>query len=128
MAASKPNCSAGKNIAMKVPAKDFESTVYFYQHVLGFETVDIDSPDNFDSVAFAFGSMHLWIDKIDSIDKAEIWLEIDTDNYQKTAQYLEQQGVERCDEVEPLPADFKGCWIKNPAGIVHLLNQRELNS
>lgn len=35
------------------------------------------------------------------------------------------QGVVRCDAVEPLPADFKGGWIMNPCGIVHMLREPE---
>jgi hypothetical protein len=35
----KPNLRPGKNIAMKVPGYEFNSTVVFYKDILGFEEV-----------------------------------------------------------------------------------------
>jgi hypothetical protein len=33
----------------------------------------------------------------------------------------------RCDPIEKLPPGFDGCWILNPAGIVHLVRGPEQN-
>jgi hypothetical protein len=74
------------------------------------------------SECFWFGSIRLWIDRVDRLSQAEIWLEIQSDDTDKAARALEAAGVVRCDEIEPLKASFDGFWIANPAGIVHLIS------
>ncbi len=51
----KPKFTPGKNIAMKVPTNEFDGTVAFYRDILGFEEVNLNSPDNLESVTFKFG-------------------------------------------------------------------------
>ena len=59
----KPKFTPGKNIAIKVPVHEFDSTLAFYRDLLGFEEID-DSPGNSsESVAFKFGDKILWIEK-----------------------------------------------------------------
>lgn len=114
----KSDFQPGRNIAMKVPPHQFETTVAFYRDVLGLP--HIESYER--SECFWFGSIRLWIDRVDRLSQAEIWLEIQSDDTDKAARALEAAGVVRCDEIEPLKASFDGFWIANPAGIVHLIS------
>ncbi|TQV88165.1 VOC family protein [Aliikangiella coralliicola] len=117
----KPTFKAGKNIAMKVPSHEYEKTVAFYRDILGFKISDASSPDSFESIAFEFGDKNLWIDKINGISQAETWLEIEADNIEQAKKYFDELGVTRRDEIEPLPKEFNGFWIANPANIIHLV-------
>lgn len=117
----KPKFSAGKNIAMKVPSHEFESTVAFYRDILEFPLKDAASPDAFESLCFEFGDKNLWIDKVATLSQAELWLEISTDDYRAAQQYLEGKGFVLRNEIEPLPSDFKGFWLSGPANMIHLV-------
>ena len=79
----------------------------------------MDSP----IVVFDFCDKRLWLDGVDHLSQAEIWLEIQTDDVEAAAAYLDSQGVVRRDEIEPLPEGFQGIWLSNPAGIIHLISQ-----
>ncbi len=52
-----------------------------------------------------------------------MWLELRTDDLDAATERLRLAGIAPCDEVEPLDEDpgFRSHWIKNPAGVVHLL-------
>ncbi len=117
----KPNFNPGKNIAIKVPAHEFEKTVNFYKVMLELKQKGANSPDEFDSVTFEFGDKNLWIDKISGISQAEVWLEIETDNAVEAQKYLESQGCTIRNEIEPLPPNFNGFWLSSPSNIVHLI-------
>lgn len=116
----KPAFSAGRNLAMKIPAAQYDATVTFYRDVLGLTPVRDAEPDQ----VFEFGDKHLWLDPVEGLDKAEIWLEVHTDDLTLAKAWLEQAGVDRRDDAEPLPAGFDGLWIANPAGVIHLLDTR----
>jgi catechol 2,3-dioxygenase-like lactoylglutathione lyase family enzyme len=108
----------GRNIAMKVPAAEFAATVSFYEKTLGFRVVSLEAA----SVRFDHGGGHfLWIDRVEGLTKAKVWLEIHTTDLQAAEQQFKEAGVHRCDEVESLPEGMKAFWIKNPAGVVHLV-------
>lgn len=115
---------AGRNLAMKVPPDQFEATIAFYRDVLGLPHLGSQE----DSVSVAFGSFRLAIDRVETVSQAEIWLEVQTDDTEKASSHLEASGVVRCDEIERLPDDLDGFWIKNPAGIVHLVDRVEKDS
>ncbi len=117
----KPKFRPGKNIAMKVPAHEYDNTVAFYRDILGFEEIQESSPGDIKSVTFKFGDKNLWIDKIPSMSQAEIWLEVLTENIEVASKYFEKSGCIRRDDIEPLPNGFKGFWITNPANIIHLI-------
>ena len=108
---------AGSNIAMKIPPHQYDATVRFYRDILRLPQVENDE----DSLVFEFGDKRLWLDKVNAMSQAEIWLEVHSENPEKAARYLEEQGVIRRDEIEPLPDNFTGFWITNPAGIIHLV-------
>jgi hypothetical protein len=72
---------------------------------------------------FKFGDKSLWIDKIPGIRRAEVWLEVMTEDLEAASEYLKKSNCIRRDEVEPLPKGFKGFWIANPANIIHLVTE-----
>ncbi len=114
-----PRFEAGTNIAMKVPPHEWDNTVAFYRDTLGFEELaDLSTPGS--NIAFRFGDKVLWVDKVETFSQAEIWLEVNPDDVEAAAAHLAAAGCPRRDEIEPLPPGFKGFWIANPAGIIHL--------
>lgn len=119
----KPSFTAGKNIAMKVPVHEYDTTLRFYRDILGLEAIESMSDENPDSQVFKFGDKNLWIDRVTTVSQAEIWLEILTDDITAAAEYLGQQGCIRSDEIEPLPSGFSGFWISNPCNIIHLITE-----
>ena len=121
----KPIFKPGENIAIKVPPHQYEQTVSFYRDTLGLEPINGPSPDTYDSISLRFGDKNLWIDKIDSLSQAEIWLEIQTDDIDAAAAHLEKANIVRRDEIEPLPDGFNGFWISSPAQIVHLVSEEK---
>ena len=124
----KPRFAPGANIAIKVPVGQFEATVAFYRDILGLEQLDPESQEATGSVRFGFGDKQLWIDRISSLEQAEIWLEIQTDDADQAAAYLMRHHISRCDAVETLPAGFRGFWVRSPAHIVHLVDEHALPS
>jgi hypothetical protein len=64
------NLTAGRNIAMKVPPHQYGATVGFYRDVIGLEPLQ----DLLPSVGFAFGAKRFWIDRVEGISQAELWL------------------------------------------------------
>jgi catechol 2,3-dioxygenase-like lactoylglutathione lyase family enzyme len=119
----KPRFRPGRNIAMKVPAHEYERTVAFYRDVLGFRQLGGGAPGSTESARFEFGDKTLWIDRVAGMSQAEIWLEILTDDPEQAARHLAQHGCARRDEIEPLPADFRGYWIAGPGNIIHLVTR-----
>jgi catechol 2,3-dioxygenase-like lactoylglutathione lyase family enzyme len=110
----KATFSGGRNLAMKVPSHLFEATVRFYRDVAGLPLAEHLAP----SVVFQFGANRLWIDPVDGMSQAEIWLELNTDDVTAAASDLRAAGVVRRDEIEALPEGF---WISSPASIIHLV-------
>jgi hypothetical protein len=117
----RPRFFGGSNIALKVPPHQFDSTVLFYRDVIGLKPLDELAP----AVVFEFGANRLWIDRVPSLSQAEVWLELQTPDPARAVEYLKAQGVTRCDEIEPLPDDFRGFWISSPACIIHLVASDE---
>jgi hypothetical protein len=115
--ASIPEFRAGRNIAMKVPAHEYEATLRFYRDILGLPVVPTEEP----APVFQFGLNRLWIDKEDHLSQAELWLELATDTPEQAKEYLVENGVVIRDEIEELPEHLNGFWITNPANIIHLV-------
>lgn len=113
-----PAFTGGRNIAMKVPPHLWEATVAFYRDVLGLKPAGPLAPP---SASFEFGANRLWIDRVETVSQAELWLELTTDDVGAAAEHLAAAGVVRRDEIEPLPPGFRGYWIQNPAAIIHLV-------
>lgn len=120
----KPAFRAGRNIAMKVPPHQWEATVQFYRDVLGFRVIEHDPANSATpSVVFEFGGNQLWIDRVDALSQAELWLEVLVDDVESAARYLNSADIARRDEIEPLGDGFAGFWITSPAAIIHLVAQ-----
>jgi catechol 2,3-dioxygenase-like lactoylglutathione lyase family enzyme len=119
---SRPAFSGGKNIAMKVPPHLWEAAVAFYRDVLGLRIIEHAPADSATpTLVFEFGANHLWVDRVNGLSQAEIWLEVETDDVVAAAAYLKAAGIPRRDEIEPLGEDFPGFWISSPASIIHLV-------
>ncbi len=111
-----PTYTGGQNIALKLPPHEFEATLRFYRDTLGFHVDEKGA-----SPVVAFGPMKLWLDRVDTISQAEIWLEITTDNVEMAAEDLSNKDVVRQNEIEKLPSELEGFWISSPANIIHLV-------
>lgn len=117
----KADIQGGIDIAIKVPAHQYQQTIDFYRRDIGLPEITDKAP----AVGFVLGPNRLWIDEAPALSQAEVWLELFTADFPKTEKHLEQSGVVRCDAVEPLPAEFKGGWIMSPCNIVHMLREPE---
>jgi hypothetical protein len=73
------------------------------------------------SVGFTFGSNQLWVDRVEGLSQAELWLEVSTSDVPAAARHVQTAGVDRRDEIEPLPDGLEGFWISSPASIIHLV-------
>jgi catechol 2,3-dioxygenase-like lactoylglutathione lyase family enzyme len=119
----RPIYSGGKNIAIKVPPHEWEKSVAFYRDILGLPMIENNLPSATPTVVFQFGDIQLWVDRVESMSQAEIWLEVNTSDITASAQHLQQAGVVRRDEIEPL--DFEAFWVSSPGGIIHLISRDE---
>lgn len=111
----------GIDIAIKVPPHQYQQTLNFYRNVIGLEEITDKPP----ATGFVLGPNRLWIDEAPGMSQAEIWLELFTSDFQLAEKHVAENGVTRCDTVEPLPDGFKGGWIMSPCNIVHMLREPE---
>jgi len=108
---------AGRNIALKVPAFRHADTVAFYRDRVGLPVLQ----EREDTVLFAFGSVRLWVDRIEHQSQMDVWLELVTDDVEGATVALAapvRQGLEPLGNVD-------GRWISDPAGTVLLLRNRD---
>lgn len=110
----------GKNIALKIPSHEYQSTVRFYRDVLRFTELTPDGSD--ETPRFDFGGKVLWLDCMPGLSQSEIWLEVVTSDIDKASEYFKEQGCYRRDEIEPLPEGFRAFWISSPSNIIHLVS------
>ena len=103
----------GKNLAIKVPLHKWDETVAFYRDRVGLAV----RKELADSVAFDFGTITLWIDRVRTQSQVDVWLELVTDDPDAAIEQL--QGPLR-DELEPLDG-VVGHWTSDPAGVVLLV-------
>lgn len=103
----------GKNIAIKVPLHKWSETVAFYRDRVGLAVTK--QMEN--SIAFAFGQMTLWIDRVEKQSQVDVWLELVTDDPDKALETLQSP---KRDELEPLDG-VTGHWTSDPAGVVLLV-------
>lgn len=119
-----PTFVGGVNIAMKIPRAHYDATVAFYRDTLGLEVKEdtTSAPTISRTHTVRFGPTTLWLDLVDNYSQPDVWLEIGTTDLEAATERLADVGIAPCDEVEPLDGvDFRSHWIKNPAGVVHLL-------
>ncbi|MGW5410357.1 VOC family protein [Actinomadura geliboluensis] len=76
-----PTFRGGHNIAMKLPKAQFDRTVAFYRDVLGMEVTDESGQSAVDQCASVqLGPVKLWFDRVDNYARADLWLELFTDD------------------------------------------------
>lgn len=92
----------------------------FYRDVVGLKPLTNYLPKH----VFEFGAGQLWIDRVDGMSQAEIWLELVVDDVPAASEHLGLNEIIRRDEIGPLPEGFDGFWISNPASIIHLVSKR----
>ncbi|MFW9876085.1 MAG: hypothetical protein ACFFG0_23525 [Candidatus Thorarchaeota archaeon] len=109
----------GKNIAIKVPSHIYDKTKEFYRDILKLKVIK----ENLSEIQFKFGEMCLYIDEVEQLSQAEVWLEIQVNSVELASKYFDEKNITRCDKIEKLPGNFQGFWILNPANIVHLVSQ-----
>ena len=109
----------GKNIAMKVPTRQFDAVVTSYRN-LGLSILS----ESKDCVSFEYGPLNLHIDRVDYMSQAELWLEFVTTDLDAAASRLSENGFERCDEIENLEG-HTGFWVSSPASVIHLVTENE---
>ncbi|MGQ9873215.1 hypothetical protein [Leptodesmis sp.] len=115
-----PAFSGGGNIALKIPRFRFAETVVFYRDTL--RLPHLGQRDT--SYVFQFGTMRLWLDEVPHYSQTDVWLELSTNDLEEAVDYLTASQTPIRDELAPL-GDFRGHWIFDPAGVVHLLSQHE---
>ena len=106
----------GKNIAIKVPLHRWEETVAFYRDRVGLVVIR----ESASSIAFSFGEMTLWIDRVERQSQVDVWLELFTDDPTGALDALQSP---KRDELEPLDG-VAGHWTSDPAGTVLLLRKK----
>jgi hypothetical protein len=105
----------GRNIAIKVPRHRWDEMVTFYRDHVGL-SVRRERPD---TIAFAFGEMTLWLDRVEKQSQVDVWLELFSDDPDRA---LARLSSPRRDELEPLDG-VTGHWTSDPAGVVLLLRK-----
>lgn len=115
--------AGGRNIALKLPPHEFDNAARFYRDVLGLKQLNEHLP----STVFEFGANLLWLDRVETMTQAELWLELRAHDTASAAKHLERAGVTRCDAVETLPDGFDGFWISGPGNIIHLVHGSKEN-
>ena len=78
----------GQNIAMKIPAHEYEDTIRFYREVLRFK--EITGTNANDTPRFEFGDRVLWLDCAPALSQSEVWLEVVTTDIDRAAGYLKE--------------------------------------
>ncbi|GIN20660.1 hypothetical protein J1TS3_17940 [Siminovitchia fordii] len=110
----------GNNIALKIPKFKYSETVHFYKEVIKLPYLGFMS----ESHAFQFGDATLWLDCMDNYSQQDVWLEIQTDNVKIAAEYLQENHINRRDEVE-VHENSEGYWISDPCGTILRVNPRK---
>lgn len=118
-----PKFEAGINIAIKIPKSKYNQTVTFYREILKLEVEE--KPITNSTVSrtheVKFGKNTIWLDCVDNYTHSEIWLQLTTADVEAATNYLQNNGVETCDEIEELPENMH--WIMDPSGTVFNLQQ-----
>ena len=113
----------GLNIAIKIPKSKYEKTVFFYKDVLKLEVTErsINNPTVSRTHEVQFGNNTVWLDCVDNYTHSETWLELKTPDVARATEYLKNNGIETCDELEEIPDENH--WIMDPAGTVFIIGR-----
>jgi catechol 2,3-dioxygenase-like lactoylglutathione lyase family enzyme len=115
--------SGGMNIAIKIPRSHFEKTLAFYRDTLGLALKKEEGYAT-ESYSAVFGNNTLWLDCVDGMGKADIWLEALTTNLNESLQKISVSDGFVRNEIEQLPSDMKARWICDPCGNTILLREK----
>lgn len=115
VSAERISITPGKNIAIKVPLFRWDETVAFYRDRAGLEVVR----EGENTIAFKFGEMTLWVDRVKHQSQGDVWLELFTDQPKEAVSRL---GGSVRDELEALDG-VTGHWTSDPAGTVLLVRK-----
>ena len=110
--------AGGRNIAMKLPKRQYEATLAFYRDTLGLKVIS----QNETGAVVDFGPIRLNLDLVPGQSQTDIWLEVRTPDSDAAKAHLAAHGITDCNEVEELPEGFDGFWIAAPAGTIHLIS------
>lgn len=115
---------AGINIAIKIPKSKYEKTVDFYRDILKLEVEEksIVNPTVSRTHEVKFGNNIIWLDCVDNYTHSETWLQLTVPDIEEAKNYLHDNSVETCDEIEELPKNMH--WIQDPAGTVFNVQER----
>lgn len=118
-----PKFQGGVNIAIKIPKSKYDQTVAFYRDILKLEVIEkpINNPTVSRTHQVKFGGNNVWLDCVDNYTHSETWLELNTSDVPSATKYLENNGVNTCDEIEQLPDNMH--WITDPAGTVFIIKR-----
>ena len=116
-----PTFRGGRNVALKLPVRNYAATLAFYRDVLGLAVLH----EGDSGAVIEFGPVRLWLDRVPHQSQPDIWLELMVDDTAAAERHLAAHGILRCDEVEKLPDGFDGFWIAAPAGTIHLVSTDE---
>ena len=113
----------GINIAIKIPKSKYEKTVSFYKDVLklGVTERSINNPTVSRTHEVQFGNNTVWLDCVDNYTHSETWLELKTPDVARATEYLKNNGIDTCDELEKIPDENH--WIMDPAGTVFIIGR-----
>lgn len=113
----------GINIAIKIPKSKYERTVSFYKDILKLEVTErpINNPTVSRTHEVQFGNNTVWLDCVDNYTHSETWLELKTPDVAKATEYLKNNGIDTCDELEKIPDENH--WIMDPAGTVFIIGR-----
>lgn len=109
--------TAGASIAMKIPAHEYDRTVEFYRDVIGLPVLR----ESETSLVLAFGDKQLWLDRIEHFERAEIWLELKTDDAPRARELLLERGVVAPEDISEHGTG--GFWVSSPCKVIHLVRE-----
>ena len=114
---------AGINIAIKIPKNKYEKTIGFYRDILKLDVEEkpMNNPTVSRTHEVKFGNNIIWLDCVDNYTHSETWLQLTVPDVEEATKYLQENGVETCDEIEEIPENMH--WITDPAGTVFNLQQ-----
>ena len=110
------------NIVLRIPEAQFDDMLTFYRDVLGMEMTEVeDDTDVLTSYLCQFGTNKLWLEKTDETElKRDIWLELLTDDMERSIYYLEGKGVKVEHEIDE---DIDVPMVYDPVGLPFVLNE-----
>jgi catechol 2,3-dioxygenase-like lactoylglutathione lyase family enzyme len=122
---NRPVFDGGINVAVKIPLDRYDKTVQFYSDILGFELTSYFHENTGISHYCRFGTLTLWLDRVEHFSQTDIWLELNTDNIDQARTYLEEYGVNFRPELEELPENMRASLMSDPAGVIMLLKESD---